>query len=57
MNKFELENTSEEPVMPLLSLMFYRTCSLAIKQQEKAETIPDYQKRKEEREAPCTLQK
>ena len=57
MNRYESENTNKEQAMPLLSLVLYRTCSMAIQEQEKKEEIPDYQKDKDQQEASCTLHK
>lgn len=57
MNRYESENTNEEQAMPLLSLVLYRTCSLAIQEQDKNENIPDYRKDKDQQEAACTLHK
>jgi len=57
MNKYEPEIKNEEHTMPLLSLVFYRTCSLTIQQQQETKNIPDYEKDQDQQEAPCTLHK
>jgi len=57
MNRYESENTNEKQAMPLLSLVLYRTCSMAIQEQEKKENSPGYRKDKDQQEASCTLHK
>ena len=61
MNKDESMSTDEVQPMPLLSLVFYRTCNLADQQQDQDNIYLDNRKDKDtyrdEAEFPCRLHK